>query len=155
MKNKKWFASFLVVVLLISMSSQSLAWWGKDKAKPKKVNPDKRMEVIAEKLELTDKQKETLKAHKLEMREDMVAHRKKMREISDKFKAELEKSKPNRKALHSLIRAMNEERVKMEIKRMDSLLELRSLLTPEQVEKFKEMTEKRKHPGPKGSRRPW
>lgn len=149
---KKMVKVLLVGFLVAALASQSLAWWGK--GKPKKVDPDQRMQRIAEKLELTEAQKEKLISHKNGMRDQMIAHGKKMKELKDKFKAEFEKDNPSRKILHSLIRQMNDERVKMEIKRVDSLLELSDILTPEQKEKFKLMTKKHKRRGPKGSRRP-
>lgn len=153
MKTRKMLIGVCVVLLSVALATQSLAWWGGgDKAK--KIEPEKRMERIAEKLDLTEEQKEKFKAlveeqkeekkvkmkAKREKSEERKAEGEKIKDLAKKMKEELRKDAPDRNKIHGYIKQMSEIRTGMQIKRIDSLLELRKSLTPEQKEKFKKMT---------------
>ena len=81
------------------------------------------------------------------MKKEMKTNHEKMKEIKDKMKAELEKENPNKRTIHDYIKKMGSLRTNMRIKRMDSLLDMRKTLTPEQREKFKKMAKMRKKHG--------
>jgi periplasmic protein CpxP/Spy len=143
---KRVLAGLLVVMLLAVSSSQAFAFWGKEK-RSKFNDPQKRFELIAEKLELTEDQKKVFRAEGEKTREEMKAQGEKMKDFSEKMKAELKKDPPNRKVLHRLITKTDAMRTKMHIRRLDSMLDLREILTPEQKEEFGKMLEKHKRPG--------
>ncbi|MFH1684555.1 MAG: periplasmic heavy metal sensor [Candidatus Margulisiibacteriota bacterium] len=149
---KKVLSVLLVVFLVAALASQSLAW-GRGPQKGK-VDREKIMGRIEKKLGLTKDQQEKFKSRRQKEKKEIEAHRKEMKAISDKLKIELKKDNPNRSVLHDLVKRSSQQRTAMELKRMDSLLELRKTLTPEQRKKFKEMTRKQKKRGSGGSSRP-
>lgn len=148
MKDKNWFLVFLVFVLVVATSSQSLAWWGaKDKGdKPPEKGEARFEKIIAEKLELTDEQKEKFKANKEQMKKEIQPILEKIKGIAEKLKEEMKKDSPNRTTAHGYITEINDLRTQIQIKRMDGMLDLYESLTPEQKEKFKEVFHNRKAP---------
>jgi len=136
MKGKSWLVLLVMVCMLMGLSSQAQAWWGREK--PRK--------TIARRLELTEGQKKKFEAVEEETKKEMKASQKQIKEIGEKFKAELQKDTPDRNAVHRHIQELSKVRTRMEIKRMDSMLELRKMLTPEQREKFKHMVGHRRSP---------
>lgn len=137
MEIKRTMTGLLTALLVVALASQSLAWWGG--GKPKRPSHDKRTEMIARRLKLTEEQKKKFLAHQAEMKKALQANRKQVKEVGSKLKAELKKDAPDRKKVHAHINEINEHQRKMQIKRMDSLLDLRGALTPEQREKFRGM----------------
>ena len=148
MRVNKMLTGILLVFLMIAFASESFAWWGKRDLPA----PEQRIERIAKRLELTEEQKSRFKAHREKTKEDMEGLRGEIRETGKKLKTELEKDHPSRATLHDLIRKINQKQAEMQIKRMDSMLELREMLTPDQREKFKQMLDVRKPP--RGKRPP-
>jgi len=63
------------------------------------------------------------------------------------------KDQPSKVIIHKLIKQISALNADMQIKRADSLLELRQNLTPEQREKFKKMLEHRSTMEPR--HKPW
>ncbi len=136
MKSKSCWSVFLMVCLLAGLSSQAAAWWGREK--PRK--------TIARRLELTEEQKKKFEAVEEETKKEMKASQEKIKEISKKLKTELQKDPPDRNTVHRHIQELSRVRTQMQIRRMDSMLELRQMLTPEQRERFKRMLDQRKPP---------
>ena len=134
---KKMICGILTVLLVVALASPSLAWWGW--GKPERPRHEKRIEMISRRLKLTDEQKKRFLVHQEEMKKAMRANRRKVREAGDKLKAELKKDEPDRRTVHARINEINELRRKMQIRRVDSLLDLRRSLSPEQREKFRGM----------------
>ena len=153
MRIKNWLVILFAAGLLVSIPSQSLAWGRRPQ--PEKIDREEIMDRIERKLELTKEQQEQFKAHREKEQQQLKAHLKEMETFGDKFKSELEKDQPDRQALYQQIKIMNQKRLEMEIQRVDSLLELRKMLTPKQRELFKEMTKEQERRGPGGSPRPW
>ena len=146
---KKVLSVLLAVFLVAGLASQSLAW-GRGPSRPK-FDREKMTGRIEKKLELTKEQQEKFKVHREKEKKDMDSHHKEMKVVGDKIKAELEKDNPDRRALHDLVRKASEKRTAMELRRMDSLLELRKMLTPKQREKFKQMNKRNEKRGSGGS----
>jgi Spy/CpxP family protein refolding chaperone len=136
MKGKSWLVLLVMVCMLMGLSSQAQAWWGRERSRPA---PEKVRKTIARRLELTEEQKKKFEAVEEETKKEMKASREKEKQIGEKLKAELQKDTPDRNAVHRHIQEMSKVRTRMEIKRMDSMLELREMLTAEQQEKFKKM----------------
>ena len=143
MKNKKMITGLMVGLLVVVLASQSFAWAGRPSGQ-KDFDHEKMLDMISAKLELTDEQKAKFKAEGEKMKKAMEANMDKMKKLADKLKAELEKDTPDRKKIHGLIAQMGKLRNEMQIRRMNSLLDLRESLTPEQKEKFKKMLEQGK-----------
>lgn len=147
MKGKNLLAVFLIASLLAGFSSQASAWWWRGKQKEEfRGSPQKMQKMIIKKLDLTDEQKKKFKAMEEETKKEMKASQEKLKEISEKLKVELQKDSPDRNLLHRYIGELSQIRTNMQIKRMDSMLDLREMLTPEQRKKFKRMLGQRKPP---------
>ena len=140
MRNKKMITGLMVGLLVVVLASQSLAM-GRRPARPQGPGHERMAQGIIKKLDLTDEQKARFKAEQEKMKQAMEASHKKVKELADKMKAELEKDAPDRKKVHAYIDQMSKLRKEMQIRRMDSLLDLRQTLTPEQRSKFKKMLE--------------
>jgi Spy/CpxP family protein refolding chaperone len=65
--------------------------------------------------------------------------------LAEQLKTEMGKDKPNRYTVRNLVKKISNLRTDIQLKHMDNMLELREELTPEQLEKFKEMLKKRRH----------
>lgn len=105
----------------------------------------KMAERIIKDLGLSSDQAAKFKAQENKMEKEMASHREKMKELSEKLKGSMEKDSPDRNAIHAIIKEIGQNMTEMQIKRADSMLELRSWLTPEQKEKFKKMLERKPH----------
>lgn len=135
MKINRVMVGVLVVFLTVALASESFAWWGRED----RPAPEQRIERIAKRLELTEEQKAKFKDHREKMKKYMEEEREGVKGLGEKLKAELQKDNPDRATVQSLIRKISQKQTEMQIKRMDSLLELRKTLTPEQRKKFKKM----------------
>ncbi|KPJ66099.1 hypothetical protein AMJ44_08975 [candidate division WOR-1 bacterium DG_54_3] len=135
MKINKVVVGVLVVFLTVVLASEAFAWWGKEK----RPAPEQRSERIAKRLELTEEQKAKFKDQREKMQKYVEGTRDEFRELGKKLKTELEKDNPNRATVQSLIRKIGQKQTEMQLRRMDSLLELRKILTSEQRQKFKKM----------------
>ena len=147
MVNKKLFGVIMVGLVVLILSGQAQAFWGKEhkgrEDRPK--DPQKMQAMIADKLELTEEQKAKFAERGVAMHKTMEANRERMEDMTEKMKAEMEKDTPDRDLLHAYIREFGTIRTEMEIGRINSLLDLKEVLTEEQEEKFKAMMMKRKH----------
>jgi Spy/CpxP family protein refolding chaperone len=132
MKKFAMLAVLIMLTIFFSTASRA-AWWG---GKEKKHDPGKQ---IAQRLNLTATQQEQFKA----AREKLAGENKplfaKIKERSDKLRSEMEKDKPDLRAIEQNIKEINGWRTEIEIRRVKSLLELKASLTPEQRQKFQEM----------------
>ena len=132
---KKMMVSAAAVFLVVVLASQSMAAWGEWGGG--KAGRERSFERVAKKLELTKEQREKFKAQNEKMMEAMKADRSETRKLAEKLKSELQQDKPDRSKVRDLIKQISARRTEMELKRMDSLLEMRQSLTPEQRVKFK------------------
>jgi len=124
----------VILCLTLVMASGSWAFGGKPQAERGK-NYDR----IAKQLNLTKEQSEKCKASNEKLQASLKANREEVKQLAEQLKSELQLENPDRNKVHSLIKKISDQRTEMELKRMDSLLEMRKLLTPEQKAKFKEM----------------
>jgi Spy/CpxP family protein refolding chaperone len=132
---RKALMTMMAVFLIAAFASQSLAWWWPSERSDR----EKLTGRITKKLELNDEQKEKFKAHRERMKETMAADRKKLEELAKDLKKDLAKDDPDEALARRLTKQIGEKRTEMELKRLDSLFELRKGLTPEQRKKFKGM----------------
>jgi Spy/CpxP family protein refolding chaperone len=104
----------------------------------------KKIQEIYAKLNLTDAQKKQLEDNKSKNFGQMKGNFGKMRAVKEALKAELMKSDldtPKINELQSQLKAMQAE---MTDRRLNSLIEVREILTPEQFTKFTALMEERK-----------
>lgn len=153
-------AVLVILVLVAVSSSPAFALWnrgdkplGYARDKPGGSEPGKLVERIARRLNLTAEQKEKFTAQSKKLQKDIAANRDKIKDFSAKLRAEMQKDTPDKNIIHRLIRDLDQTRTEMQIVRIDSLLDLRKILTPEQKEKFKKLLEKGP-PGERGRPRP-
>jgi Spy/CpxP family protein refolding chaperone len=135
---KKALIAVMAVFLVAAFASQSLGWWGQS-LRTGRFDREKIAGRITKKLELTDEQKGKFEAYQKKMKEATSAHRKESEELAENLKRELSKDEPSETVVRSLVKHIGEKRTEMELKRLDSLFELRKVLTPEQRKKFKGM----------------
>ena len=136
MRNKKMMLGVTAALLMIALSSSAFALGNIPRAR----NQKKIHTRIERHLNLSDEQKAKFKDEEKRSREEMKPDRGQLKKFSDQLKEELTKDEPDHNRIHDHINKMGQLRTRMEIKRMDSLLKLRKLLTPEQREKFKKMS---------------
>lgn len=137
MRKKNVFVLLVALVFIFALSSQSLAFWPGPK-KPAKPRQDGMSRIINE-LNLTPKQKEEFKHHRKEMDKVFKEHHKEIAKYANKMKVEMRKDRPDKRIVHNCIKDIGDIRVKIQIKRVDSLLKLRESLTKEQRLKFRKM----------------
>ena len=107
-----------------------------------------------EKLGLTEEQKQALKAHKEGHHNEMKALRGQIKEKRKVFRQALENPDMDDKAITAANNEIKALRNNLADNRLDGVLKVRKILTPEQFKKFNEMKKKRKgkrHGESKGS----
>jgi Spy/CpxP family protein refolding chaperone len=141
MREKKVLMLVAVAIFVFAFSSQSLAFWGP----AKKVNKPRQegMARIVKELNLTPKQKEQFMSRRKEMDKALKEYRKDIDKHARNLKEEMRKDRPDKRSIYNNVRKIGDIRVKMQLKRVDSLLELRESLSKEQRIKFRKMLELR------------
>jgi len=151
MGNKRWLVLILVAAMLIGVSSDAFAWGRRPKEKSPNVErsgmrkPDvKTLEKkLSKDLGLTQKQKDKFKANAKATEKEVKEIRAKNKELQKKLREEMQKEAPDRNKVHQYIKERGKLQTDIQIERMDSMLELRKSLAPEQKEKFKNMLRKK------------
>lgn len=134
----------VIAVVLAMMVFTGVAYaFGPWEGRSIKMNQGKMAERIIKELDLNQEQAEKFKAQEDKMEKDMSAYREKMKELSEKLKEAMEKDAPDKNAIHGTIKEIGQNMTDMRIKRADSMLELREVLTPDQKEKFKKMLDRK------------
>lgn len=98
---------------------------------------------IQEELGLTDEQVQQLDDYRNQQREQMKQDRQTMKQLKEEIKQETEKTEIDEakiKSIHEQLKTLNN---KMSDNRLDGILQLRKILTPEQFKKFNEARGKR------------
>jgi len=135
MKIKLLFVAFLVSTLIASCPLPSCAMGG-----PMGHDGGKKMvERLAKDLALTKEQKEKLVKMTAETDKQTNALEAKNGGLFDKMQAEIEKDKPDTAVISKLLNEIGKNRTEAEIKRLNTLIEFKKCLTPEQVNRFKEI----------------
>jgi Spy/CpxP family protein refolding chaperone len=130
------------------------AWAAPDTTDTKAKNPEwgqkmeaKRGEFFKE-LGITDEQKKALEAHKDQHRQEMKDLGKAMRDQMAQMRQELQKETLDMGKINQIESDLKATQAKMLDHRLQGILEVRKILTPEQFKKFSEkMEEHRKHGG--------
>ena len=104
----------------------------------------KRPEGFFRKLDLTAEQKNRMLEQRQAMERDNLPLRQKDEALRMKMEEEMKNESPDRKTLENYIKEMGQNRLQMELKRLDFLLKFREMLTPEQKLKLKNSFPRRK-----------
>lgn len=108
---------------------------------------EKKVTAIHEKLGLTAEQKEQLQAHKEKHRAEAKSLREEVRAKREEIRQELQKADFDQgkvQQLHSELKALKNQK---EDHRLNGILEVRQILTPEQFSKFMELKKEWKDKG--------
>src|SRR3989339_2125938 len=119
MKNKLgWLLLFSLIVIICPATASDAAWRrpaGKGERDPGA--------MIAKRLNLTAEQKKLLVEDSNERRAKIKPVMEKIKGLELKLRAELSKDPPDRTAVHNYIKEINDQRIALELKRIDSLLD--------------------------------
>ena len=118
--------------------------------------PDERRQKIWDELNLTPEQKKQLEENKTKNREGMKATFEKMKFCRESLKEELMKPALDMDKINSIQLQIKTLEGRMTDDRLNSILDVRKILTREQFEKFIELIDKHKqrhHRGDKGAHR--
>ena len=105
---------------------------------------EQRTEKIYAQLNLTDEQKQKLETNKQQNREKMKSIREDMKTSRQALKAELMKPELDMSAITVLQDKLKAAQAQVQDDRLSAILGVRSILTPEQFEKFLTLTRERK-----------
>ena len=134
----------VIVTAVFVLQTKALAHGPHDDADPDRhAMMEKRMEKIQEQLGLSEEQRAKIKEHRkkhfAETKELHEQIRGKMEELRKELqKADFDEGKV--RAIHSDIKTL---RMKEEENRLEGIIEMRKILTPEQYKKFTEMMKER------------
>lgn len=123
-------------------TSQAASWRQERRERIKE-----RIQEIYSELNLTDAQKEQLKANKTKHREQRKAGFEKMRSYKETLKQELVKPDMDKKRIKEIQDQLKAAQAQIADDRLDSILEVRAILTPEQFTKFMTLMEQHRMKG--------
>jgi Spy/CpxP family protein refolding chaperone len=112
---------------------------------------ERRRELIREKLNLSPDQEAALDAQRTRHRTEAKQYRESIRTTRKEMKQELQKEKLDMERIQQLQASLKDLHAKMADLRLQGILEVRKILTPDQFSQFMKMTEKWRHG--KGMRR--
>ena len=107
--------------------------------------PEERLEMLAEKLELTPDQVSAIEGIRDAGREKGLSLRKDMMRLRNELEGEMLKDTPSEKSVLGLVEKIGSVRTEMETNRTTDRLEIRQLLTPEQRDKMLVLRDGRGH----------
>ncbi len=98
--------------------------------------PEHRMEMLQEKLELTDEQAAAIEAIRTAGRENGVALHKEMMRLRNELEGEMLKDEPSEKTALNLVDKIGDLKTEIQSIRLKNRLEVRRQLTPQQLDKM-------------------
>ena len=152
--------SVLLGVLILIPCSYAQDWGGqRDKMRSPEQRQQKREEMQAkmhEKLGITDEQAQQLEEHRKQFKEQGKQYREQIKTKRQSLAEELKKDAVDEAKVHQIHEELKVIKDQAEDHRLQGILEVRQILTPEQFKEFSGMREKRKgkfgRDGRKGSR---
>lgn len=146
-------AVFGVAALLLWSATAPAAGRGKIGRGPDGESP--RLERLAERLDLTEEQKEKIEGIHERGRAEMQELRKELMRAKHALRGEFLEDEPNAGDLKALTKKIGDLKTRMELMRLDHRLAVRDLLTPEQREEMFFMKGRGHGPGGGHGRTPW
>lgn len=105
---------------------------------------ESKMQGLFKELKLTEAQKKQLDENRAKNREVMETLRKSMHEMKEQMRQELQKETLDMGAINQLQAQIKGTQAKMTDNRLQGIIEVHNILTPEQFKKFSEHMEKQK-----------
>jgi Spy/CpxP family protein refolding chaperone len=133
------------ILVLFFTSTASAQWFGRNGEKGQK--PDEGgFENIARELNLTESQKQQMAQQRTKEKEQGRVLREEMKAVRDELTKELDKDKPDRVRISSIISQMKELIGRRIEQRVEGILSMKQVLTPEQFKKLNEKTKRFERP---------
>jgi len=114
---------------------------------------EKMSEKMVEQLDLTEEQKGLIKQHQASHREKMKSLMETLKEKKTRLRQELEKTDINKKRLTTLVNEIKPLLGRQLDMRVEGILAMKEILTPEQFQKFQELIKQRPKRGMRGGKR--
>ena len=106
--------------------------------------PRDKAQRLAQELDLTEEQREVFDRVHEDLKALREGNREKMKELDADMEAEMEADEPNPRRVHGIIDERLEIQGALAHARIDGMLEIRSVLTPEQRSEFDELMKRRR-----------
>ena len=147
MNTKSKILSYAAAAILVLSfaSTASAQWFGRDGKKGQKSN-EGGFDNIAKELNLTESQKQQMAQQRSKEKEQGQVLREKMKAARDELTKELDKEKPDMAKIRSLISEMKELIGSRIEQRVDGIISMKQVLTPEQFKKLNEKTKRFERP---------
>jgi len=136
---KKVLVGLLVGFMIVSQV-QAMGW--RDGKKERGFDRGKMTERVCRELKLSDEQKDKFMNNNKQMQVEMKKHHAEVKNHLEMIRQELKKDSPDRGKISREINKVESINAKIHLKRIDSLLELKKTLTPEQRERFNQIGKK-------------
>ena len=127
----------IITLFLIGTLSLAYIWAQEEAEKPIKRIREKRIEIVREEINLTDQQREEMRKLRAEYQKEMIKLNAELKILRLELQELLEPKEPDKDKIYAHIDKMNNLRTEMSKKRVDFLLKMRTIFTPEQWEKMK------------------
>lgn len=138
--NKKMMSVAVFAALVMMMSSLHVYAGGSEGEKGEASKVKERMEArkqeMFKELNLTEDQKQKLEENRKKHKDDAQALRNNMKELRTAMRQELEKESLDMAKINQIQGQMKEAHAQMMDSRLQGILEVRGVLTPEQFKKF-------------------
>jgi len=142
---KKVIVAIMAMTILATVSFAEPPMRG---GQEKGFSPEKMVEKMGKDLAMTAQQKDQMLAGMKKVEEQSKQLRGKDKEMFAKIDSELLKDVPDRNLIVDCIKQVNQNMTQVQIMRMDEMLNMRKMLTPEQRTKMKEaMKDRKPHKG--------
>lgn len=146
---KRTFIMSLALILVGLAAAPSLAFWGMPAGRqnrPQAGRPGQLESRIISRLNLTAEQKDNFLAANEKLRAAVEEKMKAVKSAADQLRAELRKDEPDKNIVHEQVKQIDALRTEIQLLRLDSLLELKKGLTPDQRREFDKMLDHRGRP---------
>jgi len=142
MKIKNRIICLLIVAVLLGFTSSANAWgrggFNKEKGWGKPTEEGRHpVEGLARMLNLTPEQKNKLMEQDQALEREILPAQQKIESLRLKMEEEMSKDKPDHRVIEDYVKEIGQNRVAIQMKRIDFLLKFRESLSPEQRSKLK------------------
>ena len=138
------YSLFIAGLILLTSNAYSKSFGDPGSGEMQK-RMESRFTEVSKELNLSAEQQKQLESHRKQHREQNVALYYDMKKKRDEIKSELQKPELNMNKINQLHTEFKALVGKIEDNRLNSILEVRKVLTAEQFTKFMELMEKRRH----------
>jgi len=140
MKTNIWRQGGVVLALVVLLAVPG--WSVPDERKLDDKRPEPGL-GIAKRLGLSEEQKKSFMEREEKIKLDLKKEMEEVKNLESKLKEEIKKDAPDKNTVNNYIKEISAVMSKIQMKRMENLLELKKSLTPEQKVKFNEMLSRR------------